>query len=371
MSIGIETFANANISIEPSAVSLNDFGTLAFIDWPGYVQNSADPLELATTYNSYKEMEVDYAASKLFATTLKAGRAFYSQTPTPKKFIAIRYFNGAGTFIATVARAWDEGVRFQALAVGKTLRDRTRTETFSNWCESNSIIFMNTSNSSHCLRTYTSSSSDYASRFKRAGRRFTMTIYCSDLDQYPCCAAFGRAASVNFEGIASTITLNLKSLPDISAEDISLTQLSNLRARNCSAVIDIGDNTTALTNSKMANGSWLDTAHGLVWLKNKIGVDMFNFMYAENTKVPYSQVGINMTKAVLQKSLETAIRNGFIAPGYLADGTFLSTGYRVYAEPLDTTSASDKSNRMYRGLSFSCTGAGALHEFQVNGTFSE
>jgi hypothetical protein len=121
----------------------------------------------------------------------------------------------------------------------------------------------------------------------------------------------------------------------------------------------------------MASGSWLDTTHGLMWLEARCEADMFNLLYTTNTKIPFTQTGINICVSTLEQSLEAAVRNGLAAPGFLPDGTFLPKGYRVTAVALADTPAGDVSNRIYKGLSFVMAGAGALHEVEVAGSFSE
>jgi hypothetical protein len=121
----------------------------------------------------------------------------------------------------------------------------------------------------------------------------------------------------------------------------------------------------------MANGSWLDTTHGLLWLENRCEVDLFNLLYINNTKIPYTQAGINTVISTLDRSLQAAVRNGLAGPGYLPDGTFLPEGYVINAVSLGDTPTSDKSNRIYQGISFQMVGAGALHEVVVSGEYSE
>lgn len=371
MSIGIESFANANITITPRGVALGSFGTLAYVTYETPLRPYVNDDERYRSYKSLKELSVDWTSG---SDAYKAAAAYYSQTA--KDFVVIRAVAGVN-WGDSAGQAMERGARFIALVLPSSDRDflnaghRWSRFVVAEWCEANKVIFMHVTENPESLLPDTSTSTDMASLCKKAGFRYTMLIYSSQTGEHANCAAFGRAANVNFEGIGSTITLNLKNIRNITPEDISISQLRNLKDKNCSAVVEIGKGDAALTDSKVSSGSWLDTTHGLMWLENKIEVDMFNFMYVNSDKIPYTQAGINMTKAVLQKSLESGIRNGFLAPGYLADGTFLSTGYRVYAEPLDNTSASDKSNRVYKGLRFSCTGSGALHELQVNGSFSE
>ena len=372
MAIGIDFFSDVSISVSPSGVPLGDFGTLAFLTTETGITRSTR----AKSYGKISEVVGDWAVT---TDVYKAALAFYSQTPTPKTFVVIYSSREVGhieTCTQALADAVDKGFKFVAVAVHKTLRDKlsgdgNKTTDIGTWCEANNTIFINTTNNVVAKATYTSSSPDVASLLKRMSLRFTMSIYSSDDDEYPCCSVFGRAATVNFEGVGTTITLNLKQMPTISQETLKTSELKNLRDRNCSAVISIGLHAAGLTNSRMANGSWLDTTHGLLWLENRIEVDMFNLLYRSNTKIPYSQVGINMAKSVLQKSLEAGVRNGFIAPGTISDGTYLPTGFSIGAITLADTNASDKSNRLYRGLSFKVNGAGALHEVSITGEFSE
>lgn len=236
------------------------------------------------------------------------------------------------------------------------------------WAEAAKKIFCNTTNDATVL---TNSHTGIGKYMKDNTLRFTLTTFSRNRDAYPSASVFGRAASVNFSAVGSTITLNLKQMPGISAEDLTAGEFDNMRANYVSAVVQIGKTVNAFTDSRMASGSWLDTTHGLLWLENRCEVDMFNLLYVNNTKIPYTQVGINTAAAVLERSLAAAVRNGLAAPGFLPDGTYLPEGFIVESVPLADTPSGDKTNRIYKGLSFKMVGAGALHEVEVSGQFSE
>ena len=285
--------------------------------------------------------------------------------------------NGADaeTVIDALAANKNIGAEFVGLSLSKGLRDNigtddgNRTTEVGAWCEASKVIFMNTTNNvNSLLPAYVN---DVASLLKDMSLRFTMTSFSNKVNQYPCASIFGRAASVNFEGIGTTITLNLKQMPGVSAEKLSVNDLSALKDKNCNVVVAIGKSATGFTSSKMSNGSWFDTTHGLLWLENRIEVDMFNLLYRTNTKIPYSQYGLNIAGDVLERSLAAAVRNGLCAPGVLPDGTYLPEGFVVDSVALADVSSADKSNRVYKGLSFKMVGAGALHEILIDGQFSE
>ena len=284
----------------------------------------------------------------------------------------------AESAVDSLATCLTAGIDFVGLVTHKKWRDvlsgadGDTTAEIAFWAEAAKKIFCNTSNSLAVLNS--GLNTDIASVLKAGTYRFTMTTFSKNPAKYVSASIFGRAAAVNFEGVDTTITLNLKQAPGIDAEDLTPAEFATLRSKFASAVVQIGTGINArnaFTDSRMASGSWLDTTHGLLWLENRCEVDQFNLLYVNNTKIPYTQVGINTSAAVLEKSLDTAVRNGLAGPGFLPDGTFLSKGYRVNVVPLENVASSDKSNRVYRGLSFDMVGAGALHEIEVNGNFSE
>ncbi len=271
------------------------------------------------------------------------------------------------------------GTEFTGLVTHKKWRDivdagaaPSSTEGIAVWAEANKKIFCNTSNNLSVLGSaYDGSNSDIISKMKGRTLRYTLSTFSKTKAQYPSAAVFGRAASVNFSAIATTITLNLKQIPTITAENLTPGEFANLRSKNGSAVVQIGKTVNAYSDSRMSSGSWFDTTHGLLWLENRCETDMFNLLYQAATKVPYTQEGINTTKATLERSLSAAVRNGLAAPGFLPDGTYLPEGFIVYSVALADVPSSDKSNRTYAGLSFDMVGAGALHEVQVSGSFAE
>lgn len=267
------------------------------------------------------------------------------------------------------------GIQTVGLVTHKKYRDvisggtGETTLEIAQWAEASKRIFCNTTNALVAMDSQTTT--DVGSVLKAASLRFSLTSFSKNSALYPSASVFGRAASVNFSGIGAALTLNLKQMPGITAENLSPGEFAALRGKNISAVVQIGKSINAYTDSRMANGSWLDTTHGLMWLENRAETDMFNLLYQSSTKVPYTQAGINSTVSTLDRSLQAAVRNGLCGPGFLSDGTYLPEGYDITAVELADVSAGDKSNRIYKGLSFRMVGAGALHEVEVSGSFAE
>lgn len=375
MAIEITEFADVSISVSPVGVSSGNFGILGFlaVDAVGQALAGQEILvaERTRAYTSLASVGLDWESD---SEAYLAAVAFYSQTPTPRDFVVLVQYLGETTVEALTASV-AKGTEFVGLVLSKSLRDVTTgvgdtTVEVGQWAEAAKKIFMNTTNDANTLLS--AQTGDVASLLQaETGLRFTHTCYSSVVAQYPSAAVFGRAASVNFASSGSTITLNLKQLSGVTAQDLTPAEFAAMRAKHCSAVVVIGSSVNAFVDSRMASGSWLDTTHGLMWLESRIEADLFNLIYTSGTKVPFSQVGINTTVGVLERALQAAVRNGLCGAGFLADGTFLPEGYSVSSVALADVPAGDLGARTYKGLSFVLKGVGALHEVEVSGTFTE
>ena len=362
---------------------LYDMSTLSFTSDSTYAEIAT---KLATTMNaiSADSVTVEYVGGQFVIKSVVLGTAATITSATGDAALALglqahqaQIANGIGaeTPVAALAANLDKGVEWVATDLDKSLRDNlagSGTETtlaIAQWHEAAKRIFMNTTNDTNVLKANVTT--DVAHALQAATLRYSLTTFSNNAAQYPSSSVFGRAASTNFGAVGTTITLNLKQMPGVTVEELTPNQYAALKGKYASAVVRIGKSTNAYADSRMASGSWLDTTHGLMWLENRCEVDLFNLLYTTNTKIPFTETGINMVSLALSSSLKAAVRNGLAAPGYLADGTFLPEGYRIDTVPLEDVPSSDLGNRHYYGMSFVMKGAGALHGVDIAGSFTE
>jgi len=120
----------------------------------------------------------------------------------------------AETPVGSLAAVEVAGIEYVGLVTHKSMRDvlagvaGVTTLEIAQFCEAAKKIFCNTSNDLSTLNSAVST--DSASVLKNATLRFSLTTFSKNYNQYPSASVFGRAASVNFSAIGSTITLNLK-----------------------------------------------------------------------------------------------------------------------------------------------------------------
>lgn len=252
-------------------------------------------------------------------------------------------------------------------ALDKVYRDTADAEAVASWAQANTKVFFNTTND---VNTLTDAGTCIAKTLKEKSLSRTMTLYSSSKDEYPCCSIAGRAFTVNFEGVNTTLTLMYKQMPGITTEDLGPSQYKSMVGKNCNAYVNVAGN-YLFAEGMMADGTWFDTIHGVDWLTNAMQTNVFNLLYRSTTKIPYTDAGVGMVVQKMEQSLRQAVRNGLLAPGSTTDGTYLPLGYEIYTVPVSEVDSSDKGNRLYKGITFVCVGAGALQGVTITGSFSE
>lgn len=239
-------------------------------------------------------------------------------------------------------------------------------EAAADWCEARVKVFGNTSNDLDVLDSVTTT--DIASVLAAKNLRRTMTTYSSFPSQYPSASILGRAFTVNFNQVNSTITLKFKQMPGITVEQLTQSQKAVLDSKLANALIEVGSS-DMFAESFMANGVFFDEVHGVDWLQNAIETNVFGYLLTRTTKVPYTNKGLAAIEQQVISALDEAVRNGLAAPGETIDGEFLPNGYKTVVIPVEDINQSDKEARHYPGLSFTVLGAGAIHSVQINGVF--
>ena len=238
----------------------------------------------------------------------------------------------------------------------------------SDWVQARTKTFFNTTSDSAVLAI--GNETTVAGLIDRKENSRTLSVYAPQAGTYAGASVAGRAFTVNFEGTNTTITLMYKKLPTIPVARLSSSQNAKLQEINCNVFLDVGGN-SFFAESKMAGGTFFDVVHGTDWLQNRIETDVFNLLYQSTTKVPYTDVGIGMIVQKVEQGLRQGVTNGLIAPGNTTDGTYLELGYKIDYIPVSDVSAADKGNRIYRGITFTAVGAGAIHKVVITGSFSE
>ena len=209
---------------------------------------------------------------------------------------------------------------------------------------------------------------DLASVLKAAGYSRSYVQY-SALSPYAVASFFGRAATIDFTGSNTAITLKFKTEPGVTAETLTETQASTLKAKNCNVFVNYDNSTAIIQEGVMASGVFFDERQGLDWLENAVQTAVWNLLYTSTTKVPQTDAGTTRIIAVIEKVLVQAVGNGLVAPGVwnadgfgaLKSGDTLAKGFYVYAPSVASQSQSDREARKSVPIQIAVKLAGAVH----------
>lgn len=187
-------------------------------------------------------------------------------------------------------------------------------------------------------------------------------------------AYFGRLLCVNFEGSNTTLSMQLKSLSGITAdENMTETLFDRCEVVGADCYCSVDGISCCVSNG--AN-EYIDNVYNDHWLITALQVAGFNSLRQANTKIPQTQAGVDVLVTAFKNVLVRGVNNGSFAPGSwgLAD-TFgdpelfninIETfGYYIYATPLAQQSQSERDARKAPFISIAVKRAGAIHSSNI------
>jgi len=215
--------------------------------------------------------------------------------------------------------------------------------------------------------------SDLGSAMKALTLARTYGQYSSSTIYAPA-SLFGRIATVNYEGTKTAITLKFKRQPGVVAERLTKTQASSLQTKRLNVFVHYDNDRDIIQEGVMANGDFIDERIGCDALQNALQVDVWNLLYTSTTKVPQTDEGSELIKAVCKKVCAQFVRNGWGAPGIwngppigqINTGDNLPAGFYVYAPPYSTQSQADREARKSVPIQIAFKLAGAVHFVDVS-----
>jgi len=198
----------------------------------------------------------------------------------------------------------------------------------------------------------------------------------SSASPYAAVSSMAKGLTVNLDLPNSAITLNLKTLPGVSVDDLTSTQVTNIKAKNGNVYVNIGSS-PALTEGRMANGRFFDEVMGLDWLEARLKEAVFGLLYGTPTKIPQTDAGMVKVVQACTGVGKKAKANGLAGAGTwngddigeLKNGDTLEDGFYVHAEPISSLSTADKENRLASPITMCIVGAGALHGANITVNF--
>ena len=201
--------------------------------------------------------------------------------------------------------------------------------------------------------------------------------YPNGLVEMKCCiaGALSRALSVNWNGVNTANTLNLKQLATIQPASYTQTDFENAKRYG----VDLYGSTQGYScYYSFDNGAFIDEIIMDLFLKTKLEVAGFNVLATVNTKISQTEKGMTFVKNALELILIQGQRNGYIAGGQWNspanrfgddedfDANILQHGYYMYSLPVTQQAQTEREQRKAPLIQIAVKRSGAIHS--VNGS---
>lgn len=329
---------------------LKDVTVTIDIKKPSGLTGLGTPLILAEgTTQSFKSYADITAVEKDFANTTdayKAAKQVFEQGDTRPSKVAIATFNpGATTPITaadTLEKYFDEDWYFVSLATGAV----TDFIAVSDVVEGKGF-----KTAAHTVDSIEDLTTISAKKYDR-----TFVMMHDKIEQYPHLALIGGHGSKP----VGSITYKFKKLIGVDPAPYDATTLTQIHSLNGFAYVTKNGNPQT-SEGTMLSGEYIDVIHGKDWVKVNME-QAINTLFLNNDKVSFDDVGIPQIEGEALTILEVAGKQGIIAKN--DSGQPL---YTVTAQGRAESTAQDRAERHYKGLSFSLELAGAIHEATVIG----
>jgi hypothetical protein len=150
----------------------------------------------------------------------------------------------------------------------------------------------------------------------------------------------------------------LSGIPVDTAQTLSASRQTAMLNANVSVYVTLaGLNVTQ--GGVSPAGEFIDIVRGRDWVKSTMQVRTFGYLANQATKVPYTDLGTDaLASAGVRSVLGEAVRNGFFAA---------SPAPTVTVTPVADIDASVRATRVYGGISWQATLAGAIHAVTITG----
>lgn len=216
------------------------------------------------------------------------------------------------------------------------------------------------------------STTDIAYLLEALAYKKTMVQYSSS-NPYAVVSALARILTTNYQGNSTVITLMYKQEPGIVAENINVTQVTALEAKQCNVFAAYDNNTAILQPGVTCSGIFVDIVLGTDWLAVDLIRNLYNLLYTSTTKIPQTDAGTHLLVTTCESVLSQAVINGLLAPGVwnsggfgqLSQGDYLSKGFYVYAPSVNDQDPADRAARISVPIQIAAKLAGAVHQVQV------
>lgn len=205
------------------------------------------------------------------------------------------------------------------------------------------------------------------------GLKYRRTLGQYSKTNYAVASILGYAMGANTGLINSAYTLAYKSEVGVATEDLTDSQVTDIKGVNGNVYINRGATYDVFEQGVMADGTPFDEIINLDMLSNNIQLAVMDLLTGY-PKIPQTEDGVSLLINAINRPCSNARNIGFIAPGVwnapsildLSTGDMLSAGYLIMAESVASQSQADREARKAPPIYVCIKLAGAIEHVVIN-----
>ena len=348
--MALKDIVNVNITRQTTSVAVAAFNVPLILSTFA-TSKTTTTFTRARSYSSVAELADDGWAST--DAVYKIANAIFSQNPSVSRVIVGRADSGDATVAASLSAIQNENNDWYGIVVDQAMV--SDFDDIAAWVEPAkklAIFWITDANTPDSTK-----STDLASVLKAASYDRSAVIYHvtpSTGADYPDAAWMGEG----FPYAPGSSTWAYKTLKGVTADKLTGTQESTLKAKNCNYYMVVGG--VAITQEgKVASGEWIDIIIGTDWIEARLRETVYSAL-VNNRKLPYDDTGIAVIEGLVK-----GVLNDAAAAGILQADSIQVTVPRYADIP-----QADKVSRHLPDVKFTALYQGAIQRVTINGTIS-
>jgi hypothetical protein len=376
MSYDVSNIIQITTRISPAGLGFANFGLGTLFAPEAELPVGFDP-DTYRVYNNLNDLSVDFADT---TETYKAAARWFSPNPTVKDLYVYGVDATDISWATTLNKARNVVWWYWSFFTAAVYADLADVIEIAEWCEANESYFMNcqTGTNADAIRD-PNNTTDIATTLTSAGYRFAST-FAHATDPYAGISATKWLATVNYQAVASTLTIEGKKMSGVTAESLTGSAYAAMKQDTKKSmfytVVDLQGSTD---NGRIINswshstfGEYIDDVVNLSAFVNDLTVSLYNVVMNQVTKLGQDPVGQSVLIGTAKAACERFIANNYLGPrNYLDpdDGQEKFTaGYEILTKPEDILNLTDpeRDERKSAPLRIRIFRKGAIHYVPVD-----
>lgn len=379
MALDISEIIRLTTNISAAGLGTANFGSAMF-----FCPESEKPAgESVDTYKTYNRSSFIAAFDSTDEAYDAVVNHWFTSAPSGPTTIKVWFVNSLDAdWTTTLNKARNATWWYISMFDKATYADvATAVPEIAIWCLANESYFPNcqTGASAAAIRDE-NDDTDIASVLEATGNRFAHTI-AHATDPYAGISLMKWYARVNYSGVDTCITGNLKSTQGVVSEDLDASAYSAMNAKNVTYY------TTVATKGEDDAGNWIvnkthssfgeypDDIFNVSAISNAVEVYAYNYLRGQTSKAPQTTKGqAGLLRAVEQAGIK------FFNNGYLGEREYIdpddaqtkytATGFVMLSTPEDILSISsvDRAARKSAQIRYRLYPSGAIQTVEIEQT---